>query len=435
MKNNPMKTAAYPIFIIFLFLSSFTFLSYQYPVTADLWYFFGGSNDSPISFYEHTYFFGNPRIGELLLYFGGNTHTNIAIANLVSLIVFLCSAYSCATGRIYPALTLRDLIVFLAPLVFIAWTLPSSGTMFFYLPFSANYVFGLGLLLTFCAALRFSVERNSKAAIFALPPLGFIAGLSNEHTVPAVIGIIFLMLIYAIFSCRRIVQTLAIGLVFLAAGYALLFFAPGQKIRYAVDKYAQLTQPFKDIIERVFLMLGELLTNAWPIILFIILLSLFVRKRGFSRFGWFVVIASMLVAMGITATIAASPEVGPRLFFASYAFLTVGAIALLDFALRTNELYVRAVAIATISTLAAYFWIGYYWINQAATEYEVRKQIALEQAAKGIDPVVIPPSAIDYSKANFFIFPDVAFESTDPESVRNIQFARRLGVNRIVIGK
>ncbi len=419
------------------FTAIFLYLSYLYPITADLWYFIGSENNSPIDFYMHTYQYGNPRIGEVLLYLGGNTHTNIAIANLAGLIVFSCAAFCCATGRLYPTLSLQDIIVFLVPAIAIGWSLPESGTLFFYLPFNANYVFSFGLLLLFIATLRLSILNEKNYALPLLLPLGLIAGLSNEHTVPALITVMLLLMITSkIKKWKYNCNYYLIGLLSLTIGYCFLFFAPGQSVRYPVKKFSALSQPIMDIYFKIIDLYLQLFTNAWIIILLILVSFIFLLRKNHVTFSLKIVVLSFcLLSIGITGTIVASPEVGPRLYFSAFASLSIALAAILDKILYKETYLTLFAFFACTILISLYFWVGYYWISAANNEYLERVNIALTQDAEGITPVIIPPSSLDYTKAGFFIFSDVAFENTDPTSVRNQQYARAFGVKSVIVRK
>jgi hypothetical protein len=155
-----------------------------------------------------------------------------------------------------------------------------------------------------------------------------MAGLSNEHTVPAFI-VLFALAIAT--DQNKAIWKLS-GWVGLTLGYIALFFAPGQNARYGPGKKtAGIDAAFTNFTDRLQGVSDAFIWGSnWPqvtmlaCIVAICVLCLFAlriaKDRKLALGGAFPLVAAPL----ILATTAFSPFLVPRLLFASYILIAIG---------------------------------------------------------------------------------------------------------------
>jgi hypothetical protein len=209
------------------------------PVLRDGWphlWWHDKTDVSLVEFAVDTYLTNNPRAGQVitwLLYAPGPWH--VIITPLVELALFLVLA-TLVLGR-WPSLRRTDDALVVATLVgMFAATCPLIGPMLFYRPYSGNYLYGLVLNLALLVPYRLALAAAAAPARRTwLAPLmfvgGLLAGLCNEHTDPALVALVALATVLA----RRrghLRAWMVAGLVGVLAGALLLYFAPGQSMRY-----------------------------------------------------------------------------------------------------------------------------------------------------------------------------------------------------------
>ncbi|HMG54113.1 MAG TPA: DUF6056 family protein, partial [Kofleriaceae bacterium] len=189
--------------------------------------------------YNHRY--DNPRIGDLLLFLVNGPRAIHLVVTPIAELLLLWTALIAALGR-RPRLCYGDLALALVLQVLIWLASPIPGVMYFYRPYTANYLFAFTVMLCWFAPYRLALARPpappaQPAQIERWWPvpmlvLGWLAGMSNEHTGPAAIGAVGVCLVYA-WRHRRLRIWMIAGAIGLGAGYAMLMIAPGHGQRYA----------------------------------------------------------------------------------------------------------------------------------------------------------------------------------------------------------
>ena len=115
--------------------------------------------------------------------------------------------------------------------------IPKLGHVLFFRPITTNYIYSVVLFLAYFIPMRLDVrmERWGAAVALALGMLagGFLVGMLNEHTGPALALCAVLSAALALRQ-RRLLDALwrgsgALGIIL---GSCFLFFAPGQRVRY-----------------------------------------------------------------------------------------------------------------------------------------------------------------------------------------------------------
>jgi hypothetical protein len=288
------------------------------------------------------YLYENPRLGQLatlLSYTPGPYH--LIVTPLIELGV-LALLTVLALGR-WPRVRRADdaFVALLVTATFVVCA-PQIGPLLFYRPFTGNYTFGLALNLCWLVPYRLALVAPRPAWLGRAPGmaiLGLAAGLCNEHT-----GLAFLGLgVAATIVAQRRGQLrgwMIAGLVGLGAGYVLLLTAPGQHLRYGgLAAQAGIVERILDRGVRGNLaVIGRLAVAIVPMLPLVIVGLIEHRARRARAAGparedaaapsaerW-VHRGLAIAGLACTLTLLASPKIGPRLFAASVALITAGLI-------------------------------------------------------------------------------------------------------------
>lgn len=292
----------------------------------------------------------NPRLGQTLttiLYAPGPYH---AIATPLMELALLFVMTAIALGRWPSVRRADDALVFATTTAIFAICTPQFGAMLFYRPFFGNYTFGLLLNLAWLVPYRFrSAGRWWWAPLLLV--LGVAAGMCNEHTGPAFLG----LGIAAMLDRREARPWMIAGLIGLAAGYVLLLVAPGHEARY--NGLAKEAGILGRIAERG---AGENLKIVAMLALYVawslpwVALGFIARHRtkpdplaAGERYALWALAGAGVVA---TLVLLGSPKLGPRLYVHSVALIAI-AIAGAVVAQLAAPWARRACAALSIATL------------------------------------------------------------------------------------
>ncbi|HET9625499.1 MAG TPA: DUF6056 family protein [Kofleriaceae bacterium] len=400
------QTAAFAGAVAALWLL-FAIQAWNTPVLLDDWYQLTWHRHHPFGlaslweYYHFNYFHFNPRIGDLLLLIvNGPRAIHVVVTPLVEL-GLLWVAFAVGFAR-WPRPTARDLLLLLFVQVMIWLVIPIPGIIYFYRPFATNYLWGFAITLALFAPYRLALAgapgRGRWWAVPAMFVLGWLSGMSNEHTGPAQMVAMLGFVVWA-WRTRRLRAWMLAGLVGLYVGYPMLFFAPGQALRYA--GIATRNTPVRMLKDRGFTgcldivldFVGESQIGLDVFAGIVVLYLIAVRRRGAAlvrpaRATVAAVIGLVLAAGLIVATQFASPTVGERLFFAP-AVLVVLACALLVEPMLEEPRLRRAVAIAFSIVFAwhAVRFVGVYWLVKRDND----ARIAVLRAARPGTVAVVPP--------------------------------------------
>jgi hypothetical protein len=341
------------------------------PVERDGWGHFiwqrhtGLSLGNLVEFARGTYTHNNPRLGQvvtLLMFTPGPWHA--IFTPLLELATFYL-VIAVILGR-WPT-TIADAQLWLATFAITAITAPQFGLVLFYRPYTGNYVFGL------CVTLAFLVPYRFGRGGWWIVPLGFAAGLCNEHTGPAVVA-----LAAAATWVTGVRAWKIAGVVAMAAGGLALLVAPGQGIRYNGIAQTSLTERFA---ERGF---GGNLEIIGALVVYLLPALAFLALAGA---GWWLdrrrriqveapppeqrraELALVATAVAIVLTLLLSPKVGPRLYFASCVLIAgvVASLVLRHARVAATTLAALVVAYVAIVCLRDYHEAGARWTARVAT--------------------------------------------------------------------
>jgi hypothetical protein len=330
---------------IFGFWAFFLVQAWNTPVLLDDWYQlpYWRTHDFGLQaiwdYGHYNYFHFNPRVGDIFLaVVNGPPVFHLVLTPLVEL-GLLWVTFGIAFAR-WPRATYRDLqmIVFIQVLLWI--TIPIPGIIYFYRPFTTNYLWAFGTTLALLVPYRFALARGaSKHRPLLVVPmmlLGWLTGMGNEHTGPTAMVAMAAFLVVA-YRKKLLRAWMLGGAVGLYVGYPMLFFAPGQALRYAgiATRYTPVFMIKERGLDGCFEIILDFLFEArYGIIMFAVLVLLFVRahaKRGETvpALSRKTVATAALLILGagmILVTLFASPTATERMFLAS-AILLVAAFA------------------------------------------------------------------------------------------------------------
>lgn len=354
------------------------------------------------TYFHYNYFHFNPRIGDvILLVVNGPPVFHLALTPVVQ-VGLLWVAFAVGFGR-WPRPTLRDLQLLLFLQVMIWIVIPIPGIVYFYRPFATNYLWGFAITLALFVPYRFALARHPdpRARLWLMPlmfALGWLAGMSNEHTGPTQMVAIALLVVW-LWKAGRLRAWMLAGAAGLYIGYPMLFFAPGQALRYA--GMATRNTPLNLLAERglagcltiVVDFIGEVQLGIDLVLLVILITLIAARRRGvrapaLDRATVLTAIGLVLAAGSIVATQFASPTVGERLFFAPGVLLTVGAAVVVEPLLeeRTTRRFVVGVCGVMFAYHAIRF-VGVYWVAKGEND----ARIATLRAARPDTIAVVTP--------------------------------------------
>jgi len=180
---------------------------------------------------RHNYFHYNPRIGEVFLAIvDGSRAVHLVVTPLVQLAV-LPVVFAIAHGR-WPRPTRRDLEVLLFIQIMIWLVIPIPGILYFYRPIATNYLWAFTITLALFVPYRLALDPRPRLWLVpVMLVLGWVAGMCNEHTGPTAM-VAMAAFLYTAWRARRLRAWMVAGAVGLYIGYPMLFFAPGQTLRY-----------------------------------------------------------------------------------------------------------------------------------------------------------------------------------------------------------
>jgi hypothetical protein len=352
---------------------------------------------------HYNYFHFNPRIGDvLLLVVNGPRWIHLVLTPLVQLSL-LPLAFAIAFAR-WPRPTLRDLAALMMLQLAIWLITPIPGIVYFYRPFTTNYLWSFATMLTLFVPYRLELARPAGAARPWLAPIllvvGWCAGMGNEHTGPTAMLAMAGFLWWA-HRRRRLRLWMIAGALGLYVGYPMLFLAPGQALRYA--GMATKNSPLHVLVERGLGGNADVLFNfiaeAQIAIDFVVIVLLVAvaraRRRGealpeLSRATLVTIIALIVAAGGMVVTQFASPTVGERLYFASAVPFAGALVVVIDW-LWTD----RAVRRLVVGASAIVFVYHLYQMGTILKDGydENQHRIALLEAAPANTVVKVPPYA------------------------------------------
>jgi hypothetical protein len=303
------------------------------PFTYDAWNVALDTHGEPASvgglerYLHYQYGNDNPRIGQAFTYLA---YKLVLFAPIVTPLAFFALALAIVVLGLGRRPTWRDAPLGAVALGSLWFALPDLGQILFTHSYCAHYVYSAAIQLWFVIAIRAYGERDEGwlAALFGL--FGVVTGLCNEHVGPA----LCLFGLWAALKWRRgrASMAAAIGSI---AGFAWIFFAPGERVRYhgVATKIGFVTRLLQRAITGNLDIFRDYVIACAPILALTIVVVVLARREDLDErrraalrlVGWTLAIGSF-----ITATVFVSPKLGPRFYLTSCALLLAAFVAMLD---------------------------------------------------------------------------------------------------------
>lgn len=371
------------------------------PFAFDAWNMASDTKAQPFSmsrfghywWFEYTH--SNPRIGQAFTYLAYKLEYFAVVATPLAYLLVALAVTILGTGR-FPRRN-RDFALFAMAVGFIWFAFPQIGKTLFDRAYGANYLYGAAIQLWFLVPLRLTTDGSASGPswtttrspwkLVAYFFAGVAAGLCNEHTGPTLCAF---LVGYALWMQRRtrVVPWLTwVGAAGFVAGFAAIFFAPGQGERYdglvqRVSLLGKLLQ--RGLVGNLDIVRSAMLAGAPLLALITIVMALGRMADGEARRKR--TQAHRLIGLGIGAsvtiavTLFVSPKLGPRFFIFPMAILLAGFIGLADSLLPSRWL-VPFVALAVLASgYAALRTVSLYRNVSEASEARLA---ALEASKRG----------------------------------------------------
>ena len=366
------------------------------------------------SYGHHNYFHYNPRLGDVFLAaIDGSQLLHLIVTPLVQL-ALVPFVYVIAFAR-WPRPTLRDLQLLLFIQIMIWMVIPIPGILYFYRPFATNYLWGFTITLALFVPYRLAFGTDLKRRVWLVPimfVLGWIAGMCNEHTGPTAMLAIAAFVVIA-YQRRRLRAWMVAGMVGLYVGYPMLFFAPGQSVRYS--GLATRATPGKLLADRGIIgcleILADFVRESWlGILLFLGALVVYLLQRlerpVVPRAAKLAAKILTAASLAIVMTLFASPATTDRVLFAS------GVLLVAAFVIGIERLFVerqvRRFVVGSCLVLAAYHGARFV-VTAVARKTENDHRIALLSAAKP-GTIAVVPSYEHESRTRWYLGDDFKAE-------------------------
>ncbi len=342
----------------------------------------------------------NPRFGETFLYLTGGhplLHTVLTPSMIVLTVV---AVMALATGRLPRPRQLRDSGILLVTVALVCVGLHSIGENFFYRPQATNYLYGFCIQAWLLVPVRVRLASVAGAGAGAdVAPgaarwwqvpgmllLGFVAGMCNEHTGPALLVVYAVAGVALVRRQRGAWPWVLAGLVGFLGGYLTLFFAPGQMVRYAgMGKQSIVARIVKQGVRGLRRPFVGIIVEAWPALLVLasaLTYGWWRRRQGRAlAMPWMAVAALVGAALLVGATLWASPILGPRLFLAPALLLVTAAIAALLPAFASPRAFAALVGVAAL--IVGFHAVRFLQVHADLHEDFAARARLLEQAPRG----------------------------------------------------
>ncbi len=346
------------------------------PFSFDAWNFAVATEAKPVTvgrffgFWVDQYFGSNPRFGQPFAYLSYKVVGFAEVGTPLAYFALVLGCFVLGAGRWPQWRRGRDVAALAVATGFLWFAVPSLPMVMFCRAYSTNYVWAAAIQLWFLVPARlYLVHGDAHQAAVALGGpsgwgrpiaygvLGVCAGMSNEHTGPALVALSAGVALWAWRRWKQPACLLVAGAIGVFVGFALIFFAPGQGQRY--DGLAEQATLGERLLQRGFNrnldILQQYLDGAAPLLLLAALVAVvgvlggapaaraatgadtdgaaadvraLTRRAQLSAIRTF----GLALAFGIavTVTIFVSPKLGPRFYLHSCLALLAGFLGLAD---------------------------------------------------------------------------------------------------------
>jgi hypothetical protein len=364
---------------LFFVYAAFTFLHIAYvvyhePFVFDAWNIANDTGAEPASvkrffaFWHQQYTSSNPRIGQPMAYLA---YKIVGVAELGTPLAFfgiLIAGFGFGTGRLPKLSNNRDLATLAIGIGCMWFVAPNFPAYLFCRAYATNYMWLAAIQLWFLIPLRLMDARKpttvSPGKLVAYFLLGVVAGMGNEHVGPTMIALVIGYGAWIWRKHRTRPPLLWVGAAGLVVGYALIFFAPGQGSRYT--GFTERTTITQQILSRGLRgnaeIFGDLVTAAGPLLALIVCVigigiagerhadTELSAIRDRQRRAMVMLLIAVIAASLITATVFASPLLGPRFYFHAMLIVLAGTLGVIVAFLGRARSFAPFVIVAVLTS-------------------------------------------------------------------------------------
>jgi hypothetical protein len=369
------------LFFIYVFIY---FLNYITPVIADDYdyaYIYNTGNliknvgDIITSQINHYFVWGGRNIvhflAQLFILIGDSLFNFI---NAFGYIILIILVYIHCTGNIKIHKDIK--ISLLIGINLLLWFfIPSFGQDILWITGSANYLWGMIIILLYLLPFRLRNEASSykwqlKAVLMFVG--GIISGWTNESMSGAMILLIILYMFYYRFNKIKIPKWLYVGLIGSLIGFIVMLAAPGNYVR--IESFATNVPFINRMISKFVLCSGLLVFNTGFLVAIYTFMNVFLYNSKiknkirifFESFLYFIGSVAAIYAMML------SPYFPDRAWFGIIVFMVI-SIGTLYSKLQHNDKLLRQLVIVSLVFMLPVFI--YTYINASKDIYQTKVDI------------------------------------------------------------
>lgn len=314
----------------------------------------------------------------------------------------------------------NDLVLF--PLIFFTYWIsnPNLGQTTFWIVGAANYLWTNLFVAAWLFFMHAIVTRDVKKISPLMVLLSFMAGCSNESVSPFVSLLSVLAICYAFWRTKTVPANRVIYSLSAILGSCVLILSPGNFIRASGKEFWY----GKSLFERIFIHLTERTHNhlalIWIsyVVLFLLLMLVVFNKplrAKISQSTWFFAAFTVLVGIGTSVIMFASPSYPDRVMNGTFMFILLAVSFIATAILKANNKAGKYGVSAILVLCAIVFGWSYSLMYKAykviAVQEVVRQQIIKQEIAAGKRDFTIPEyyfSKLQNSGGHFGFFHDAA---------------------------
>ncbi len=289
-------------------------------------------------------------------------------------------------------------------LIFLTFWLanPNIGQVVFWIVGSANYLWtNLFVVAWIWNLYRIQTQREEHTQTVMLI-LGLLAGCSNESIAPFVVGLAAMAIVHDLWQYKKLLLNKCLYFVTTLVGASILIFCPGNYQRAKGEEWYNAS-----LFEQVFIHIKERMSGhlaliwiSYMVLALLALVLLYAQRKGFrfNKFNLRLVVFSMLVGIGTSFIMFASPSYPDRVVMSTFVFFLLAISFLARELLNTLDKTVSCAVTAINILLVSVFIWSYTLMCTAYIHVYEQNQVRLD----------IINTQIQHHKQEFVI-PDFVF--------------------------
>ena len=367
-------------------------------------------------------------LAQLFLWVGKDVFN---VINTVAFVVLVSLAYYLSCGTFQNFSSARWFII-AAGIFLLA---PGFGQSYLWVTGSANYLFGMVLILGFLSLFVYNMNENKLRGVFAAITFfifGVFSGGTNENTAVALIVTVMLVIAFQKINTKKIHPWMISGLAGNIVGFASIIFAPGERVRISGTTGVG---SFPVWISRALSISGKVLVYFWPVmIVAIILFVVFFIKNKKGRFQALSIPGIYFIAMLVcTYSMVLSPSFPERAWSGTTIF---GMITLMSIYNATDviakPLIKKAIVAFVMVISAAVFCVAIKDLNPVKIQFDAREESVVNQIAAGKKDLCVDSITSNSKYSCFETYGDIEYDKND---WKNIAFARYWNAETVTKGE